>query len=535
MARSALFAALQRLARAAQRAEAAGDPAMPGWETSPGRASSRRDLLRLAGAGAAGLALPRAARAGTSPRIAIVGGGIAGLTAALKLLHAGYRSWVFEANDRIGGRMHSDTTTWLNAQVSEHCGELIDSGHKVIIRLAKRYGIPLTDLIAAQPPGTTDTYFFSGEYYPVAQAERDFRPVYHALNRDQKQAGYPTTFDHYNDAGKALDETSAYDWIEQNVPGGHGSPMGRLIDVAYDIEFGAPTTQQSALNIIYLLAYQNDPKHFAIFGQSDEHYHMLGGNQQLPEAIGAALERRAPGTIQLRTGMTAIARRDDGSYLLRLSGPGGPMQVVADHVVLAIPFAVLRELDFWQAGFDERKRRAIFELGYGTNVKLQLQFDSRLWNTPGPWGLSTGESFTDLPYQNTWEVTRGQDGSTGILVDYLGSVGARVHGDPRDPAVVRGYARWFLAQLEAVYPGITALWNGRATLDVPAQSPFLRGSYSYWKVGQYTRIAGVERLPSGRCHFAGEHCSINFQGYMEGGAEEGLRAAREVIDALATG
>jgi monoamine oxidase len=30
-------------------------------------------------------------------------------------------------------------------------------------------------------------------------------------------------------------------------------------------------------------------------------------------------------------------------------------------------------------------------------------------------------------------------------------------------------------------------------------------------------------------HFAGEHCSVNYQGYLEGGAEEGQRAAQEII------
>ena len=81
----------------------------------------------------------------------------------------------------------------------------------------------------------------------------------------------------------------------------------------------------------------------------------------------------------------------------------------------------------------------------------------------------------------------------------------------------------------------TAQWNGRATLDVPLANPFFLGSYSYWKVGQYTLFSGYEgvRQPdptTGKCHFAGEHCSTNFQGYMEGGAEQGLRAANEILD-----
>jgi monoamine oxidase len=58
------------------------------------------------------------------------------------------------------------------------------------------------------------------------------------------------------------------------------------------------------------------------------------------------------------------------------------------------------------------------------------------------------------------------------------------------------------------------------------------GSYSYWRVGQYTLFAGVEKQPSGQCYFAGEHCSTDFQGFMEGGAQEGARAAEEVIQSL---
>jgi monoamine oxidase len=91
-----------------------------------------------------------------------------------------------------------------------------------------------------------------------------------------------------------------------------------------------------------------------------------------------------------------------------------------------------------------------------------------------------------------------------------------------------------LKQIEPVFPGISKLWNGRATVDYPAGNPYLLGSYSFWKVGQYTSFSGYEkaRQPStttGNCHFAGEHCSQDFQGYMEGGASEGARAANEIL------
>ena len=237
----------------------------------------------------------------------------------------------------------------------------------------------------------------------------------------------------------------------------------------------------------------------------------------------------------------------DNSYTLTLKGPGGTTNRTVDRVIMAIPFSVLRNIlggdaGYAAAGFDNLKKTAIRQLGYGKNAKLQLQFDQRLWDRSGPWGISTGTSFADTGCQSGWDVTRGQGGTTGILVDYTGG-GVPLDsftGDADDPAVAAGFARTYLSQIEPVFPGISALWNGRATLDVPLNNPFLLGSYSYWKVGQYTQFSGYEgaRQPdikTGKCHFAGEHCSTNFQGFMEGGAEEGARAASEILSDLKAG
>jgi monoamine oxidase len=87
----------------------------------------------------------------------------------------------------------------------------------------------------------------------------------------------------------------------------------------------------------------------------------------------------------------------------------------------------------------------------------------------------------------------------------------------------------FLQQIEPVLPGISSTWNGRATVDYWPANPWSKGSYSYWKVGQYTQFAGVEPQQSGNCHFAGEHTSTDFQGYLEGAVESGQRAASEVL------
>jgi len=245
--------------------------------------------------------------------------------------------------------------------------------------------------------------------------------------------------------------------------------------------------------------------------------------------------------VQLNTALTGIVRNSDGTYTITLKSGSTTSTRVFDRVIMAIPFSVLRTIltsdsAFRAAGFDALKQTAIQQLGYGKNAKLHVQFNSRYWNTSGPWGIGNGSTYSDTGYQNTWEVSRAQGGATGILVDYTGGGVplASFGGDPTNPTTVAKFAKKFLSQIEPVFPGITGQWNGRATLDVPLTNPFLLGSYSYWKVGQYTLFSGYEKarqpLPTtGKCHFAGEHCSTDFQGYMEGGAAEGLRAANEIL------
>ena len=540
MARTPLLRAVQRLYQDFTEAERSERPIEEVQEERRAR-WTRRDFVKAGGAalGAVALGGTVPALAGKAfagqPRIAIVGGGIAGLNAALTLSDAGYTSTVYEASSRVGGRMHSDTTSWANGQVSEHCGELIDSGHKTIQQLAKRFGFGLTDLLSAQPNQSTDTFYFLGGYYPNAQANSDFKPVYNQVHSDASAAGYPTLYNSSTARGRQLDQMSLYDYIETYVADGHASPMGRLLDVAYNTEYGNETTVQSSLNLIYLLAYQPQPGQFRIFGASDERYHVTGGNEQVPRAMAAYLQANGS-SVNLDTSLTGIVLNRDGSYTLSFSSGNQKSSAVADRVVLALPFSVLRTIlssgsSYTRAGFDGLKQTAIQQLGYGTNSKLHMQFSGRLWNQTGPWGISTGYSFSDLAYQNSWDVSRGQGGSTGILVNYTGgNQGASLS----NPSMLATYTQNALQDLEKVFPGISATFNGISTLDYPLGNPYLLGSYSYWKVGQYTQFSGYERArqpyPNGRCHFAGEHCSINFQGYMEGGAQEGARAANEILD-----
>src|SRR5262245_52802245 len=522
MARDPLMRSLVHLAR--RHAAAACIERPPADVDRPSASLTRRQFVSaMAGLGVAacGHRSPSAAR--QSP-VAIVGGGIAGLTAAFTLTRAGVPAVVYEASDRLGGRMHSDRAGyWDDGQTTEWCGELIDGNHQTLLTLARRFELPLTDLHAAQPDGSTPAYFFLDQRYAWERADHDFRPVREALAADFREVGPLTTYAESTPAAMRLDQMSVRDWIEQRVSGGTQSPFGRILDVAFASDYGADTSDLSALNLAYLLGTRQ-------FGfPSERQYHIVGGNEQLPLRMAAQLPRDS---IALEWRLLALAKLSGGRLRLTFATPAGTREVNAERAILALPFAVLRTLDCERAGFDLLKRRAIQELGRGRNAKLHLQFRRRFWTAPQPWGVANGGSLTDLGYQSTYEVSRGQSGASGLLVNYRGAaVADRV--PPATPYTSGGPAlaaetRWFLDQLDRVWPGVASEWNGKVSLSAPALDPNLGCSYSYWRVGQYHTLRGYEAVRQHNVFFTGEHCSVEFQGYMEGGAAEGVRAANEV-------
>ena len=138
-------------------------------------------------------------------------------------------------------------------------------GHHEIRQLAQELGLKLDNLLRAEPNGTEPFYFFDGEPYTYLEASQDLNAIYQKLHRDLSEASFPTLFDSFTERGAELNAMSIVDWIEESVPGGMSSKLGQLLDVAYTIEYGADSSDQAALNLIYLLGYAGQGK-FRIFG-----------------------------------------------------------------------------------------------------------------------------------------------------------------------------------------------------------------------------------------------------------------------------
>jgi monoamine oxidase len=516
---------LQLLQRSARRVRASciegGAPASSGVDL--GR---RRALARAAALSAAGCVPMLATAAAPAPggsaasRILVVGAGLAGLCATDALARAGIVARLYEASPRLGGRCYSERRVFADGQVAERGGELIDTGHTEIRTLAAQMGLVLDDLTAAQAPDAEVVVRFADAVYPLADIDRDFAAMLPALDRDAKSLGddMPTWRSH-TAAQLALDRTSAADWIATRTSGGSASRLGRLLGNAYIEELGGDLYETSAATIVALLKASPRDR-FSPYEESDQRYHVRGGNDQIVRVLGERLRDR----IETSSPLVALARRGDGRMRVTLARGQAVHDEIADRVILALPFTLLREVDLAHAGFSPRKLRAIRELGMGRNCKLQLQFDARGWSTMH----STAETRVDDAFQTSWDVTRAQAGACGIVNCFSGGSTATRAGEGE----IAERAGDALAVLDAALPGVAAHYNGRAIRNAWERYPWTRGSYALFKPGQYSAFNGALDTPDGRVHFAGEHTSAAWQGYLNGAVESGQRAGRELAEAL---
>ena len=468
------------------------------------RGVTRRQFLAGAGAAAALVARPPAARAAAGPAIAIVGGGIAGLTCALELADRGIAATVYEASGRVGGRMFSNTGGYWDAgQVTEWCGELIDTGHRTIRRLARRFDLTLDDLLGAQPTGSDDIYRFFGA---LLSEEPGRRGLLGHLRRHRPRrgrgAGFPThlRFASPRPAQPSI-SMSVYDYIERRVPGGHRSPLGALLDIAYAIEYGA----------------------------------------DIDRAVGAqpALPARLPARPTRRSRSSASPTRSSTSAAATSSCPRPsprPRRRTRSRPASAWrgsrrPPTGRYRLTFERGQRHERGRRRLRGAGAAVRGARRGRLSSGAASTPsscrpspsraaattascscsspGATGSAPGRGracptarATRTPAtRRRWEATRAQTGEPGHPGLLLGRLGDRRHAhrpapSPRPRTASVRHDAGHRAGPDRARVSRASTWNGKATQSLPHKSPLFRASYSFYKrrpVHDVRRLRGGAR------------------------------------------
>jgi monoamine oxidase len=515
MSRTRLFGKLRRIAGRALAGR-------PGSAASVGAPRLTRRELGAASAQLATAALlggcageDSGKRPGTE-RIAVVGAGIAGVHCAYRLMQSGVNVTLYEAASRVGGRMFTarDDDAY-DGQVFELGGELIDSNHATLLALAEELDIELDDRLEDSSI-QTDVWFVAGSEVPEATIVEQFTAV------APRFADAVAAAEEDDDAFAELDATPLADWLDQNVPAADYPELSAVLSAAYRGEFGLETSQQSALNLLYLIdSEQPDP--FRIFGDSDERYHAREGSDSFVKRLA---ERLPVGAIVLETKLVALRGADERGFTLVVENTKTKSRSEAnfDHVVLAIPFSVLRLVDL-DVPLSDLKRQIIDELGYGTNAKVMGSFETRVWREQHQ---KSGSVTSDLPLQQTWDASIGQPGPRGILTNFLGGRAGEEVGD----VDVDDYYAGLLDDVDAIFPGSKAAYReGSARRMHWPSYPQTLGSYTCYRPGQWS-FWEQEGLREGNLHFCGEHTSADFQGWMEGGAETGAFAAAEVLSDL---
>lgn len=457
----------------------------------------------------------------SQPRIAILGAGVAGLNCAYQLAKKGVQATVYEASGRTGGRIFTKTNFISTGLYTECGGEFIDSGHKHMLKLAQEFNLPLIDTEVPSESGLAkDSFYIDGQYYNEAAVMQALMPYAEQIANDIKSLPVYFDFENYTPEVSLFDNMSIAGYFSSlGMPA--SSFLRKGFEVAYNTEYGREVNDQSAINFLFLFSVKPHQGTYQIFGASDERYKIEGGNQRITDALYNAVQSN----VQLNKLVTKIKLNNNNVYKIFFDDNS---TVLADILVVTIPFSVLRNINLTELPLPNWKQNAIQNLGYGTNAKLIMGFSNRVWRNYEHSGyiFTNGNQQQQNTYVQTgWDSSQLQPTTQGSYTIF--------QGGNQGLALSLTQAPTFLQQLNSIWPGTAAAYTGTSKLMYWPANPYSLGSYACWRVGQVTTIKGAEYKAVGRMYFAGEHTSSDNQGFMEGGAETGAAVAKEITKVLA--
>ncbi|MGB7981428.1 MAG: FAD-dependent oxidoreductase [Candidatus Nanopelagicales bacterium] len=432
-------------------------------------------------------------------RVGIVGAGFAGLSAAWYLRTCGVDVTVFEALDRVGGRVHTDHE-FIPGKLVEAGAELIGDNHPLWLELAERFGLDLVELTT----GSTRMRFGDRELSTdEIEALHDGLLPHLDVIGEEALAIHPVRPWESLDAQR-FDAMSVSDKLDEL-----GSDLTPLQRAAIEFTLGndacASVDVQSYLGLLTLVSAGrtgDDVEGMRGYWQASESTRCVQGNQALADRIAQWLDFAVPGTVRLGTPVNGIAITAGFGFAGATVTTGDGATHEFDHVILAVPAPQWSGIEI-----EPPLPAGEYEIDHGPAVKYLTVFDDLTW--PGSELAPTG-MWDQLG--SSWESTDRQQPAGPPFGLTVFSGGQYVLPD----------ATAYAGRLATFLPGATPV---RATLV-----DWRATGYSVPTVGQVTTVGQRLSLPhEGHLFFAGEQTSMGFYGYMEGALQSGARAARATM------
>jgi len=476
---------------------------------------SRRNFIKQSALLAAGSALvPGLLHAQNKQvKIAIVGAGMAGLNAAYQLKKQGVIADIYEASSRSGGRMFTMKNQFGEGTTTDIGGEFVDTTHEDIIGLMNEMGLPFYDL--RNDKLESHAYYFDNRLLTKDELKNALKPYAKKIEADIKSL--PKEINHTTASQfQHLDNLSITEYMRQL---GINGWLYKLIDVVLTREYGMEASEQSLINFLIMFNEPTDEHgEYTLFGDEHEVFKIKGGSQHLADAVFEKVKHQ----VKLKHKFTAVKQTGD-AYTLSFETATDKKEVVADYVVMAIPFSVLRNIRM-DVVMPAEKRTCINELGYGNGSKFVMGIKGKPWRRKE----QQGYTFNDLSFGCGWDSTQMQTETNASFTVFGGGNFANHVYETKEDVL----ASSFIQSLDEIYTGVKEGYTKKNIKYCWARNPYSFGSYTSFKKGQWSTLAGWEAVPVGNMFFAGEHVSLDFQGYMNGAAKTGRIAAEQIIEKI---